>query len=135
MKTGLLSFRKYIPSDVVRQVVHSRKTAKIFVEKKNITVFFSDLKNFTSMSESLDPDVLVSILGEHLIRDGTVGLLELVKNGIGSVVDEMVLTVVRIAYASIMKDTMDLSSAFCDSMPRSIPPNRSSVYETSAVTL
>ena len=40
--------------------------------------------------------------------------LELVKNAIGSVVDEMVLTVVRIAYSSIMKDTMDLSSAFCD---------------------
>ncbi len=40
--------------------------------------------------------------------------LELIKNGIGSVVDEMVLTVVRIAYSSIMKDTMDLSSAFCD---------------------
>jgi N-methylhydantoinase B len=40
--------------------------------------------------------------------------LELVKNAIGSVVDEMVLTVIRIAYSSIMKDTMDLSSAFCD---------------------
>ena len=40
--------------------------------------------------------------------------LELVKNAVGSVVDEMVLTVVRIAYSSIMKDTMDLSSAFCD---------------------
>jgi N-methylhydantoinase B len=40
--------------------------------------------------------------------------LELVKNAIGSVVDEMVLTVVRIAYSSIMKDTMDMSSAFCD---------------------
>ena len=46
--------------------------------------------------------------------------LELVKNGIGSVVDEMVLTVVRIAYSSIMKDTMDLSSAFCDSKGRMI---------------
>lgn len=40
--------------------------------------------------------------------------LELIKNAVGSVVDEMVLTVVRIAYSSIMKDTMDLSSAFCD---------------------
>ncbi len=40
--------------------------------------------------------------------------LELIKNAIGSVVDEMLLTVVRIAYSSIMKDTMDLSSAFCD---------------------
>ena len=46
--------------------------------------------------------------------------LELVKNAIGSVVDEMVLTVVRIAYSSIMKDTMDLSSAFCDRNGRMI---------------
>ena len=46
--------------------------------------------------------------------------LELVKNAIGSVVDEMVLTVVRIAYSSVMKDTMDLSSAFCDRNGRMI---------------
>ena len=46
--------------------------------------------------------------------------LELVKNAIGSVVDEMVLTVVRIAYSSIMKDTMDMSSAFCDRQGRLI---------------
>ena len=46
--------------------------------------------------------------------------LELVKNAIGSVVDEMVLTFVRIAYSSIMKDTMDLSSAFCDRHGRMI---------------
>ena len=46
--------------------------------------------------------------------------LELVKNAVGSVVDEMVLTVVRVAYSSIMKDTMDISSAFCDSRGRLI---------------
>lgn len=46
--------------------------------------------------------------------------LELVKNAVGSVVDEMVLTVVRVAYSSIMKDTMDISSAFCDSQGRLI---------------
>ncbi len=40
--------------------------------------------------------------------------LELIKNAIGSVADEMVLTVVRIAYSSILKDTMDLSSAILD---------------------
>ena len=46
--------------------------------------------------------------------------LELIKNAIGSVVDEMTLTVVRIAYSSIMRDTMDLSSAFCDRRGRMI---------------
>lgn len=46
--------------------------------------------------------------------------LELVRNAMGSVVDEMVLNVVRTAYASIMKDSMDLSSAFCDRHGRMI---------------
>ncbi len=46
--------------------------------------------------------------------------LELIKNGVGSIADEMVLTVVRIAYSSIMKDTMDLSSAICDRQGRLI---------------
>ena len=46
--------------------------------------------------------------------------LELVKNAVGSVVDEMVLTVVRIAYSSILRDTMDLSTAFCDPMGRMV---------------
>jgi N-methylhydantoinase B len=45
---------------------------------------------------------------------------ELIKNAIGSVADEMVLTVVRIAYSSILKDTMDLSSAICDRQGRVI---------------
>lgn len=66
MKTGLLSFRKYIPSEVVGQVIQSRKAADLFVEKKNITVFFSDLRDFTNLSESIEPDVLIKILGEHL---------------------------------------------------------------------
>ena len=66
MKLGLLSFRKYIPGDVVSQVIRSHKTADLFVEKKNITVFFTDLRDFTNMSESLDPDILIRILGDHL---------------------------------------------------------------------
>ena len=40
--------------------------------------------------------------------------LEVMQNALGSVADEMILTVVRIAYSSIMKDTMDLSAAICD---------------------
>jgi N-methylhydantoinase B len=46
--------------------------------------------------------------------------LELIKNAMGSVVDEMVLTLMRIAYSSILKDSMDVSSAFCDRQGRMI---------------
>ena len=66
MKSGLLSFRKYIPYMVVNQVLESRKTAEPFAEKKELTIFFSDLENFTTISESLEPDKLVKLIGDHL---------------------------------------------------------------------
>ncbi len=40
--------------------------------------------------------------------------LELVRNGLESIVDEMALTLVRTAYSANLKSAMDLSSAFCD---------------------
>ncbi|MEI6687219.1 MAG: hypothetical protein WCN64_13845, partial [Planctomycetota bacterium] len=66
MKSGLLSFRKYIPYKVVNKVLASRKTAEPFAEKKELTIFFSDLENFTTISESLEPDILVKLIGDHL---------------------------------------------------------------------
>lgn len=40
--------------------------------------------------------------------------LELIRNGLESIVDEMALTLVRTAYSANLKSSMDLSSAFCD---------------------
>src|ERR687894_1182313 len=39
--------------------------------------------------------------------------LELVKNAVESVVDEMALTIMRTAYSSNLKSSNDLSSAYC----------------------
>ena len=39
--------------------------------------------------------------------------LELIKNALGSVVDEMALTIVRTAYSANLKNSMDLSTALC----------------------
>ena len=40
--------------------------------------------------------------------------LELIRNGLESLVDEMALTLVRTAYSPNLKNAMDLSTAFCD---------------------
>ena len=39
---------------------------------------------------------------------------EVIQNGLGSIVDEMALTVMRTAYSGIVKDALDYSTAFCD---------------------
>src|SRR6185295_6209396 len=40
--------------------------------------------------------------------------LEVVKNGLASVADEMALVVMRSAYSPVVRDTMDYSTALCD---------------------
>lgn len=66
MKRGLRSFRKYVPADLVQELIELGKDAKLGGEKKTLTIFFSDIANFTSMSEKLAPEVLVGFLGEYL---------------------------------------------------------------------
>src|SRR6516165_3116607 len=41
-------------------------------------------------------------------------LLELIRNGLESIVDDMALTLVRTAYSPNLKRAMDFSTAFCD---------------------
>lgn len=40
--------------------------------------------------------------------------LEVIKNALGSMVDEMALIVMRTAYSGVVKDALDYSTAFCD---------------------
>ena len=41
-------------------------------------------------------------------------LLELVKNALDSIADELALIIMRTAYSSIVRDAMDYSTAICD---------------------
>ena len=40
--------------------------------------------------------------------------LEVIKNALASVADEMALVVMRSAYSPVVRDTMDYSTALCD---------------------
>jgi adenylate cyclase len=65
MKTGLRSFGKYVPTDLVRKLLRSGVEARPGGEDRVLTIFFSDLANFTSISENLSPKELVEQLGEY----------------------------------------------------------------------
>src|SRR3954464_14179303 len=47
-------------------------------------------------------------------------LLEVLKNGFDTIADEMALVVMRSAYSSIVRDTMDYSTAICDAEGRTL---------------
>jgi len=62
LRTSLKSFSSFVPLDVVRQLIKSGIPLTLGVEPRFLTVFFSDLENFSSHSETLAPnDLLVHI--------------------------------------------------------------------------
>jgi len=65
MKRGLRSFGKYVPADLVREILASGGEAELGGRKAHLTVFFSDIADFTSISERLEPEALVEQLGEY----------------------------------------------------------------------
>jgi adenylate cyclase len=65
MKRGLMNFAVYVPRDLVRAVLRSGQRAELGGQTKHLTVFFSDLAGFTTLSESMTPDALVKLLGGY----------------------------------------------------------------------
>jgi class 3 adenylate cyclase/CHASE2 domain-containing sensor protein len=59
-------FAKYVHKDVLDELMHSGNEVKLGGERKPVTVLFSDLRGFTSLSESMSPEDLTSILNAYL---------------------------------------------------------------------
>ncbi len=60
------AFSKYVSPKIIKQVMDDPSSLKLGGEKRNITVFFSDIRGFTTISENLSPEQLVHLLNEYL---------------------------------------------------------------------
>src|SRR5512140_202327 len=60
------SFGRFAPHDVVERIVRSGVPTQ--PERREVTVLFADLVGFTALSESLEPELLVTILNEYFRR-------------------------------------------------------------------
>lgn len=60
------AFNQYVQPEVVQELMNEPEKLKLGGDKKNITILFSDLAGFTSISESLSPEKLISILNIYL---------------------------------------------------------------------
>jgi class 3 adenylate cyclase/ABC-type nitrate/sulfonate/bicarbonate transport system substrate-binding protein len=66
LRTSLKSFSSFVPLDVVRQLIKSGIPLALGVEPRFLTVFFSDLENFSSHSETLAPADLLAQISTYI---------------------------------------------------------------------
>lgn len=60
------AFSKYVSPQVVSDIAANPGALRLGGEKRELTLLFSDLAGFTTLSESMDPEHLVSLLNEYL---------------------------------------------------------------------
>jgi adenylate cyclase len=65
MKAGLRSFGHYVPTDLVRTLLAEGIDARLGGELRNLTIHFSDVENFTAISEGMQPTALVEAMGRY----------------------------------------------------------------------
>jgi len=65
MKTWLQSFQKYVPENVLRELIETNQEACMGGELKELTVFFSDIVGFTAITEKMQPTELTQQLSEY----------------------------------------------------------------------
>lgn len=65
MKSGLQAFRRYVPAELVRQLIHTGEEARLGGQQRDLTVFFSDISGFTGIAERLAPAELMLRLSEY----------------------------------------------------------------------
>ncbi|TWI73217.1 class 3 adenylate cyclase [Desulfobotulus alkaliphilus] len=60
------AFSQYLSPAVIDELLVHPEKLKLGGEKREITIFFSDLEGFTSISEGMDPEDLTSFLNHYL---------------------------------------------------------------------
>jgi adenylate cyclase len=74
---AIWSFAHFVPKEIVRRVIDNSISTKLGGVKQEITLVFTDVRGFTTIAESADPDVLMrqtsryfSVLTEAFLAEG-----------------------------------------------------------------
>jgi adenylate cyclase len=60
------AFAKYVSPDIVDEIAEDPAALRLGGQKRPLTILFSDLSGFTTLSERMDPQNLVTLLNEYL---------------------------------------------------------------------
>jgi len=60
------TFSRFVSKDVVDELLKNPDNLQLGGSKREITIFFSDVRGFTTISEALGPEELVKLLNEYL---------------------------------------------------------------------
>ena len=68
MKSGLASFGRYVPAELVRQLIATGREARLGGERTRLAILFTDIVGFTALCETITAEELMLQLSTYLER-------------------------------------------------------------------
>ena len=69
-----MKIAKYLSPQIYKSIFSGQKDVAIATERKKLTIFFSDIKDFTAISERLQPEDLTALLNEYFTEMAAIAL-------------------------------------------------------------
>jgi len=69
-----LKISRYLPPQIYKSIFSGQKDVVVHTERKRLTIFFSDIKDFTATTERLQPEALTEMLNEYLTEMSAIAL-------------------------------------------------------------
>lgn len=65
LRSAMRSFARYVPKEIVKQLLAQGKDITLRVDKRQLTIFFSDIQSFTSIAETEPLNTLMTLLNSY----------------------------------------------------------------------
>ena len=98
------SLKKYLPKQLVETITKGEQAAEPKTERRKLTVFFSDIKGFTDLTESMEAEDMSKLLNEYLTE------MTNIANKWGGTVDKFIGDAIMIFYGA-PEETPDKDNA------------------------
>ncbi len=71
MKASMYTFGRYVPKGLVQQILTSGGTAEAGGQRRELTLMFTDVEDFTTLSEAMDPAALMRHISAYFEAMGS----------------------------------------------------------------
>ena len=69
-----MKISRYLSPQIYKSIFSGQKDVTIHTERKKLTIFFSDIKDFTATTERLQPEQITQLLNEYFTEMSTIAL-------------------------------------------------------------
>ena len=101
---------KYLSPQIYKNIFEAESEQMSDYKRKKITVFFSDIKGFTDLSDALDPDLLAELINEYLSAMTDIALKH------GGTIDKFIGDAILVFFGDPESDGLKKDASKCLSM-------------------